>query len=214
MGNKGKAGCGCLIGILIIIMVLAGALMHPMSLKFIAKQFTYADKIVKADAVFVPRFAEDRGGSLYAEAFREYFAGNAKLIYIEDDDILGMKVSELVSKMAKARGVRENIIRAIDPGIETSQKGNILKEKLKITGNTKVIVLVPEYASRRYRDIFNYPRDETIYMIKPVQVPYFQKAKWWHDPSSRSLVAREFSTIVTYYYETLRNNFSRKYRKE
>jgi len=43
MNNKGKVGCGCLVFILVICMVLAGISMHPISLKFIGNQFRYED---------------------------------------------------------------------------------------------------------------------------------------------------------------------------
>ena len=103
MSNKGIAGCGCLIVVLIIIMVLTGALIHPISLRFIGNQFRYEDKIFTSDVIFVPRFPEDRNGELYVEAFRDYSAGNGKLIFMEDDTILGTSIVELVNKMAKAR---------------------------------------------------------------------------------------------------------------
>ncbi|MCK7468493.1 MAG: hypothetical protein MZU91_10590, partial [Desulfosudis oleivorans] len=66
--------------VLIVIMVLTGALIHPISLEFIGNQFQYEDKIFTSDAIFVPRFPEDRNGELYVEAFRDYSAGNGKLI--------------------------------------------------------------------------------------------------------------------------------------
>ncbi len=205
MGNKGKAGCGCLIGILVIIMILAGVLMHPMSLKFMAKQFRYEDRIVPADAVFVPRFVEDRKGDLYTEAFREYFAGNGKVIYIEDDRILGTNIVEFVSRMARARGIKENVIKGIDPGPDEALRTKALKEKLKASGIRKVIVVVPEYASRRYHYIYASSGDDgaMLYMIKPVQVSYFQKDRWWRDSLSRSVAAREFLASLSYYYSLL-----------
>lgn len=205
MGSTGKAGCGCIIGILVVVMVLAGVLMHPMSLKFMAKQFRYEDKIVPADALFVPRFAEDKKGDLYTEAFREYFAGNGKAVYIEDDKILGTNITEFVSRMAKARGVKENIIKGIDPGPDGTAGTNALKEKLKASGVKKVIVVVPEYASRRYHYIYDSSRsgDAVFYMIKPVQVTYFQRDKWWRDCLSRSLMAREFYASLSHYSSML-----------
>ena len=57
---------------LIIIMVLTGALIHPISLSIIGNQFRYEDKIFTSDVIFVPRFPEDRNGELYVEAFRNY----------------------------------------------------------------------------------------------------------------------------------------------
>lgn len=201
MGSGGKAGCGCLIGILVVVMVLIGVFMHPMSLKFIAGQLRYQDKIVPADAVFVPRFIEDRKGDLYAEAFREYFAGNGRAIYVEDDVVLGASVAGSVSRMARERGVKDNVIKGIDPGPDEEAGAKVLKEKLKALGVKKVIVIVPEYVSRRYHYIYSSSGgpNAVFYMIKPVQVPYFQKDRWWRDSFSRSIMMRELCASLSYY---------------
>jgi hypothetical protein len=104
MGNKGKSGCGCLLFILVICMVLVGALMHPFTLKLIAKQMRHEDKIIPADIIFVPRFVEDKNGELYTDAFREYWAGNGKLIYVEEDKIFGVSIESLITKLATTKG--------------------------------------------------------------------------------------------------------------
>ena len=78
MKNEGKAGCGCLIFILVISMVAVGILMHPFTLRLLGGQLRYEDKTVPSDAIFVPNFPEDRNGELYQEAFREYQAGNGR----------------------------------------------------------------------------------------------------------------------------------------
>src|SRR5574340_926702 len=114
MDNKGKAGCGCLIGILIIIMIFAGLGFHPVSLKTFAKVFRYGDPVVTADAVFVPRFPEDKNGELYVDAFREYFAGNGKAIYVEEDRIFGVGIESLIAELAKTKGIKEDAIKAIE----------------------------------------------------------------------------------------------------
>jgi len=208
MDNKGKTGCGCLIGGLVIIMILTGVLLHPVSLRFMAKQFRYEDKIVPADAVFVPRFPEDRTGELYVEAFREYFSGNGKVVYIEDDKVLGTDIYDLVSRMAKTRGIKEGAIKSVELGNNGGGKTAALKEKLKASGVRKVIVVIPEYASRRYHQMYDSTRDggAILYMIKPVQVSYFRKDGWWRDDPSRSIMAREFYTSLTYYYSLLRKD--------
>ena len=208
MDSKGKMGCGCLVGGLIIIMILTGVFLHPVSLKFMAKQVRYEDKIVPADAVFVPRFPEDRNGELYVEAFREYFSGNGKVVYIEDDKVLGTDIYDLVSRMAKTRGIKDGAIKSVEPGNNGGKKTTVLKEKLKAAGIRKVIVVVPEYASRRYHQMYDSTRDggAILCMIKPVQVSYFRKDAWWRDELSRSIMGREFYTSLTYYYSLLRKD--------
>lgn len=208
MGSKGKAGCGCLMGILITIMILAGVLFHPISLKFMAKQFRYEDKIVPADAIFVPRFPEDRNGEVYVQAFREYFDGNGKAVYIEDDKVLGMDIGDLLSRMAKERGIKEGVIKPVRPGDDRGKATTILKERLKAAGLKKVIVVVPGYVSRRYHQMYDSSRDgnAVLYMIKPVQVSYFRSDGWWRDDLSRSIMAREFYTSLVYYYSLLRKD--------
>jgi len=211
MGSKGKAGCGCLLGILVTIMILVGVLFHPVSLKFMAKQFRYEDKIVPADAIFVPRFPEDRNGELYVQAFREYFDGNGKALYIEDDKVLGIDVSDLLSRMAKERGIKQGVIKPVHPGNDREKSTAVLKEKLRATGLKKVIVIVPGYVSRRYHYMYDSSRQEdaVLYMIKPVQVSYFRPDVWWRDDLSRSLMAREFYASLVYYYSLLRKDTAR-----
>lgn len=206
MGVKGKVGCGCLIGILVVIMIVAGVSMHPVSLKFAGKSLRYEDKIVPADAIFVPRFAEDHNGELYVEAFREYFAGNGKVVYIENDRVLGTDIFDLVSRLAKSRGIKDNVTRPLSAGDMGDRKTAFFKQKLKEAGLKKVIVVVPEYASRRYHNMYDPTRDggAVLYMIKPAKVSYFGADTWWRDDLSRSLIAREIYTSLLYYYSLLR----------
>ena len=44
--EKGKAGCGCLLFVLVVCMVVAGALVHPFSLKIMAGRLHYEDRMV------------------------------------------------------------------------------------------------------------------------------------------------------------------------
>src|SRR5512135_2548303 len=105
-GNKkGRAGCGCLLFVLIVCMVVAAILVHPFSLRVLTGIFVYHDKITPSDALLVPRFLEDKNGELYQEALREYVAGDGRIIYVEDDQVFGMSVREIVARMAKQRGV-------------------------------------------------------------------------------------------------------------
>jgi hypothetical protein len=206
MGIKGKVGCGCLIGILVIIMVLAGLSLHPVSLRFLGKSFRYEDKIVPADAIFVPRFQEDHNGELYVEAFREYFSGNGKVVYIENDKVLGTDIYDLVSRLAKSRGIKDNVTKPLYAEDREDRKTSFFKQKLKEAGLKKVIVVVPEYASRRYHNMYDPTRDggAVLYMIKPAKVSYFRADRWWRDELSRSLMAREFYASLLYYYSMLR----------
>ncbi len=205
MGNKGKTGCGCLLFILVICMVLTGALIHPFSLKLIARQMRHADKIVPADIIFVHRFAEDKNGELYADAFREYWAGNGKVIYVEEDKIFGASIQDVIAKMAKTRGIKENIVKAVDAPGEEMIKVNKIKEKIRAMGYKKVIVLVPEYASKRFYLLYgsSQDKDKVFYIIKPVEVSYFKKDAWWKDNTSRMVFLKEAYDTGTHYVSKL-----------
>jgi len=203
MKNKGKAGCGCLMFILVACMIIAGVLIHPFSLRTIGSQLRYEDKIFPSDAIFVPRFFEDKYGELYIEAFREYWAGNGKTIWIEDDKILGMSILDIVAKTAYTRGIKEGVLKKLE--IEGEGKTKIDKTQdafLKI-GVKKVIILVPEYASRRFHLIYGSSKDDAkvVYLIKPVNMSYFKKDKWWKEPMSRDMFLKELSYMVSYYFE-------------
>jgi hypothetical protein len=212
MGNKGKSGCGCLLFILVVCMVFAGALMHPFTLKLIAKQMRHEDKIVLADIIFVPRFMEDKNGELYTDAFREYWAGNGKLIYVEEDKIFGVSIESLITKLATTKGIKENVVKVIDAEGEGIAKLNKINEKFQATGYKKVIVLVPEYASKRFRLLYDGLQGDgkTLYMIKPVAVTYFKKDKWWKDSASRLVLLEEIYERGTYYWSTFTDEAKKK----
>ncbi len=137
MNHRGMAGCGCLIIILIIIMLFTGALMHPITLRFLGTQFHYGDRIFTSDAIFVPRFPEDRNGELYAASFQDFSAGNGKAILVEDDTVLGTSIVELVNKMAKARNVKDDGIKRISASGEGLVKAQRVKEQIEKQGLRK-----------------------------------------------------------------------------
>ncbi|OPX96732.1 MAG: hypothetical protein A4E58_01648 [Syntrophorhabdus sp. PtaB.Bin006] len=201
MNNRGKAGCGCLVFILIVVMVTTGILMHPLSLRFTANLFRYEDKVFPSSAIFVPRFQEDRAGELYIEAFRDYWAGNGKIIWVEDEKILGTSIIEIIHRMAKARNIREDAVRRLEAGNEQGADIGKIKEWFERLGYRKVIILVPEYASRRFHLLYSSSRDDekTIFLIKPVSVSYFKKEMWWKDPVSRHVLVNEIYATGSYF---------------
>ena len=203
MDSKGKAGCGCLIFLLVVCIVCVGIFVHPFTLKTIGKQFVYEDKIFPSDALFVPRFPEDRNGELYAEAFREFWAGNCKAIWIEDDRILGMSILDIVGKMAKSRGVPEASLKKLEAEGTGAAKIARIEAVFSRMGAKRVIIVVPEYASRRFHMIYGASRggSKVSYLIKPVSVSYFKKDRWWKEPLSRELLFGEGSDIASYYIE-------------
>jgi len=203
MNHRGIAGCGCLIFVLIIVMILTGALMHPITLRIIGNQFHYEDRIFTSDAILVPRFPEDRNGELYMESFRDYSAGNGRFILVEDDIILGTSIVELVNKMAKIRNVKDEGIRKIVTSGEGLMKTQRIKEQIERQGLRKVIIIVPGYASRRFHLMYNSSRADasTVYLIRPVEVTFFKRDKWWKDSDSRSVLANEIFAISSYYLQ-------------
>lgn len=201
--EKGRAGCGCLLFVLVVCMVLAGALMHPLSLRVISGRFIYADKVVPCDAVFVPRFSEDENGEVYTEAFREYWAGNGKAIWIENDHVFGLTMKDIVTKMAKTRGIKDDVIRSLDVEGDGTAKPEKVREMLARHGLRKVLIVVPKYASRRFHRL--YDSEETrqgktvLFLVKPVDVSYFRADKWWKNELSRGLMEHEIYEFARYY---------------
>lgn len=201
MGQHGKVGCGCLIFILIVCMVIAGIFMHPLTLKMIGKQFRYEDKVVQADIIFVPRFIEDRSGELYAESFREYWAGNGKTIFVEEDKIFGVSLTELIQKMAKGRGIKETVVKGLEAEGGEVLRAAKIKEKFAGMGYKKIIIIVPEYASRRFHLLYSSSQGDVkvVYMVKPVAVTFFKMDKWWKESISRLIVMKEAYNMGFYY---------------
>lgn len=201
MGQHGKVGCGCLIFILIVCMVIAGIFIHPLTLKMVGKQFRYEDKVVQADIIFVPRFIEDRNGELYTESFRDYWAGNGKAIFVEEDKIFGVSLTELIQKMAKGRGIKESVIKGLEAEGGEVLRAAKIKEKFAGMGYKKIIIIVPEYASRRFHLLYNSSQGDAkvVYMIKPVTVTYFTMDRWWKESTSRFIVMKEFYNMGFYY---------------
>ena len=213
-GNqRGMAGCGCLVFLVVIFVIGAGVLMHPYSLRFLGSRLYYSDRIVPGDLIFVPRFSEDKNGELYVDAFREYWAGNGKSIWVEDEKILGVSVREFVTRMAKERGIKEEAIKKIEAEGEDGERA--LKKRVAAF-NGKVIVIVPDYASRRYHLLCDSLKgsQRTVFLIKAVNVSYFKKDKWWRDEQSRYLMAGEIYDIVRLYMDRFKHGDKEDRRKE
>jgi hypothetical protein len=193
-GNrKGKAGCGCLLFIVIVCLVLAALLVHPFSLRMLTGLLIYQDKIVPSDALVVPWFLEDKSGELYQEAFREFWAGNGKMIYVEDGQVLGMSRKELVARMAKQRGIKEDVVKGLEISPEDRALVSKLRERLAQLGVKKAIILVPEYASRWFHLLYGSEdgNERVVFLVKPVTLSYFKRDKWWANEFSRYGMQRE-----------------------
>jgi hypothetical protein len=201
--NRGRVGCGCLVFLLGIILVAIGLLAHPVSLRFAARQLRYEDKIFPSDALFVPRFAEDRQGETYIAAFKELKSGNGKLILIEDDTFLGAGILEPVQKMAKNHGVGSDLVKSIRAGEEAPGSSRKPGDPFSDRQVRKVIVVVPEYASRVYHAALGARENDggTIFLVRPVKVSYFNGESWWKDALSRNLVLREYSALGGVYID-------------
>jgi hypothetical protein len=197
MKRDGKVGCGCLIFVLICVLVGVGLSIHPISLRFLGGQLRYEDRISPSDVIFVPRFEEDRGGEAYVEAFREYWAENSRVIYVEEGKMFGASILEPVHRMARARGIKEAQVKKIEAEGEGSRKAYKIKAQFAAMGVKKVIVLVPEYASRRYHLLYGDSGHEgkTVFLIKPVNVSYFKRDGWWKNGDSRLLFLDELFSV-------------------
>lgn len=207
-GREGKAGCGCLVFLVAAGMVIAGLTMHPLSLKFLGNQFRYEDKIFAADVVYVPRFPEDRQGELFEEAFREYGRGNAKSIWVEDDKILGTSIVEFVQRLARSKGVKDTAIHPVSLPQDRNTMALKAQDNFVRAGFRKVIIVVPDYASRRFHLLFGSGREDkdskVVYMIKPANVTFFRQTGWWKDTTSRAVLFNELSSIVAYYFDSFK----------
>ncbi|HOP85081.1 MAG TPA: hypothetical protein PLM71_06835 [Syntrophorhabdaceae bacterium] len=201
MDNKGKAGCGCLFILLIIIMVFLGLFIHPFTLKIISKQFRYEDRIFKSDVIFVPYFAEDKHGETYIEAFREYWAGNGRAIWIEDEKVLGVSLFDIVNQLARTRGIKENVIFKVEADGDEKTRIDKIKNIIIKSGVKKIIVIVPEYASRRFHLLLNGKDEKLTFILKPVHLSCFKMDRWWKDSISRQLLFREAWEIGSIYFQ-------------
>jgi hypothetical protein len=186
---------------LVVLMVCAGVAIHPVSLRLVAGLLRYEDKVAPSDLIFVPRFPEDKNGELYAEAFREFWLGNGKAIVIEDDKIFGFSIKELVWKMARERGIKENAITAIETEGEGLMKATRVKGVLAKGGARRVIVVAPSYGSRLLHSLYgsggSSETNAAMFLIRPTEVSYFKKDSWWKNGVSRGLAFREIYQIAT-----------------
>jgi hypothetical protein len=212
MNNAGKAGCGCLIFLFVIVLVAIGLFLHPLSLRFVANQLRYEDKIFPSDVIFVPRFSEDRQGETYSAAFKELKAGNGKIIWIEEETLLGTSILEPVQKMAKNQGIKGDLVKGFQLQGPRGEKSYKLGDQFSGQHIKKVIVVVPEYASRAYHAAIGSleGEDKTVFLMRPVRVSYFNREAWWKDAVSRSLVLQEFSTLGGIYMDRFKFGDSRK----
>ena len=214
--KKGRAGCGCLLFVLIVCMVLAGVLIHPFSLRLVAGGFRYADMVMPCDAIFVPRFTEDKNGEVYTEAFREYWAGNGKALWVEDDRIFGFTMKDIVERMAKKRGIKEGTVHALEVEGDDVAKAGLVRQAFAKQGFKKILLVVPDYASRRYHLLYG-PResgDPMLFLVKPVGVSYFKADKWWRTDLSRAVMGRELYRICLLYVDRFKYGRKGKDGKE
>ena len=183
-------------------MVLVALLVHPFSLRVLTGLLVYQDKIVPSDALLVPRFFEDKNGEVYQEAFREFWAGNGKMIYVEDDQVLGMSVKEIVARMAKARGIKEDVVKGLESGSMDRALVPKLKERLAQLGVKKAVILVPEYASRRFHLLYGSEdgNDRVVFLVKPVTLSYFRRDKLWANDLARFAMQRELYGLGSFYF--------------
>jgi hypothetical protein len=201
--KKGKTGCGCLLFVLIVCMVAAALLVHPFPLRVLTGLFVYRDKIVPCDVLLVPRFHEDKNGELYKEALREFLAGEGRMIYVEDDQVLGISVREIVARMAKARGVKDEAVRKLDIPFDEKSAVPRVRQKLEQLGVKRAILIVPEYASKRFHLLYSSEsaNGKVLFLVNPVIVSYFKREKWWANEFSRTAVQRELFALSSYYAE-------------
>lgn len=200
--DEGRIGCGCLLFVLIVCMVGAGLLIHPFTLKLIAGRFHYADKIAPSDAIFVPRIEEDRNGEVYTEAFREYWAGNGRVIWVEDDRVFGYSMKDIVGRMAKDRGIKEDVVRKVELEGSDAAKAQEVRETFAKQKTRKVIVIVPDYASRRFHLLYNSSaQDQVLFFVKPVSVSYFKADGWWRGDISRTALFKELYRIASFHID-------------
>jgi hypothetical protein len=202
--SAGRAGCGCLIIILVVFLVSAALMMHPLSLRFLGDRLMYRDPIVTSDAILIPYFPEDKNGELFMDAFREFWAGNGKLILVEEQRVFGLSLTELVRKLAKERGIKEPVVRKVDVEAETAGDPARLKEKVSALRLKKVIVVVPDYASRRFHAAFD--DSKSLYLIRPVTMSYFTRDRWWRNAATRRIVANEVYGTLSLYLSRFTNS--------
>ncbi len=203
--KNGRAGCGCLIFVVVLCMILAGLLVHPFSLRIMAGRFRHEDRVVPCDAIFVPRFPEDKNGEIYAEAFREYWAGDGKAIWVEDDRVLGLSLKDLVARMAKERGIKEADIHGLTLVGDDAAKAREARAALAGKGIKKVVLIAPGYASKRCQLLYG-ADNSMLVLVKPVSVSYFKSDKWWSDGPSRRLMEREFYQVGLYYAKLFKHD--------
>ena len=187
--------------VLVIFLVTVAAFMHPFTLRLLADRLVYKDPIVTSDAILVPYFPEDRNGELFMDAFREFWAGNGKFILVEEQRVFGLSLTELVRRLAEERGIKEPVVRKVE--VETDGPGDpvTLKKKVSALRLKKVIVVVPDYASRRFHAAFEGPGEgeKTIYLIRPVAMSYFTRERWWRTAATRRIATSEiYGTLALY----------------
>ena len=197
--SRGRSGCGCLIMILVVFLVVVALMMHPLSLRILGDRLVYKDTIVTSDAVLVPYFPEDRNGELFMDAFREFWAGNGKLILVEEQRVFGLSLTDIVQRLAAERGIKEPVVRKVDVGADNAGNPQRLKEKVSALHLRKVIIVVPDYASRRFHAVFNDSEGpgKSLYLIRPVTMSYFASDKWWKNATSRTIAAKEAYLMIS-----------------
>jgi hypothetical protein len=117
--------------------------------------------------------------------------------------VLGLSVTEIVARMAKQRGIKEDMVRKLETPADGAAYAAAVKAGFARLGLKKVIIVVPEYASRRYHLLFgpDGTQDAVLFLVKPVTMSYFKRDKWWATEAARTAMQRELYALGTFYFD-------------
>ena len=200
--NKGRAGCGCLLFAARRLHGRRGCA-HPSFLVqgLAAASATRTDRAVRRRFRAAVR-RKTRTGRSTREAFREYWAGNGKAIWVENDRVLGLTMKEIVARMAKARGIKEGAIKAW-----TSRKAtrrSRLPRRSRRSQNrgsrrwSSWCPITPRRDSTCSTSRGRKGEGPLLFLVKPVEVSYFKTDKWWKDDLSRALMGQNLRVGLLY----------------
>jgi hypothetical protein len=118
--------------------------------------------------------------------------------------------------MAKQRGVKEDIVKGMEIRLEEKASVPKVRERLARAGVRRAILIVPEYASERFHMLYSSggQSDNILFLVKPVNVSYFKREKWWANEFSRAALQNELYGIGSFYFSRFKYGQSEREEKD
>lgn len=184
-----------------VIVLLGLYLSHAFILEGLAGWLVVEDKLEPADIILV--LSGDADGERVAEAVRLYKRDYAKNILMSGGPLAWHLTSAAWMKnQALSLGVPASAILLEDQSRSTKENALFSLPIIKKQGITSIMLVTSPYHARRAKWVFQkiFAKSDIKVLIYPVQNSAFQISKWWTRHEDIQQVAREYISLIFYFF--------------